>query len=65
MSVLLHQRPAGPPPSESLTFKLRASLRGAGHVNVEHLLVGRWWRGRWAKDLVRLVFRRVLLLWLV
>lgn len=29
-------------PSESLTFKLRAGLRGSGHVNVEHLLIDRW-----------------------
>lgn len=28
--------------SEPLTFKLRPSVRGVGHVDVEHLLVDRW-----------------------
>lgn len=52
--------------SESLTFKLRAGLRGTGHVDVEHLLVSGRWRARWAshprvwaRDVVRLVPGRV------
>lgn len=68
------QTPTGPPPgplksSESLTFKLRPGLRGAGHVDVEHLLVDGRWRAGWTShstvwtgDWLRLVPRRILLL---
>lgn len=53
--------------SESVAFKLRPSLRGAGHVDVEHLIVDGWWCARrashstvWAGDWLRLVLGRVL-----